>query len=89
VEAVAEALRETLGNAPPVAAFPGTTDAAWLQGVAGIPTLPAVGPGLLENAHRANEFVSLAALEKAPAIYAGIARRFCPAELRETRTRSA
>lgn len=89
VEAVAESLREALGGVPPTAAFPGTTDAAWLQGVAGIPTLPAVGPGLLENAHRANEFVSLAALEKAPAIYAGIARRFCPDQTRKTRSRSA
>lgn len=88
VEAVADSLRETLGRAPPVAAFPGTTDAAWLQGVAGIPTIPAVGPGLLENAHRANEFVSLAALEKAPPIYAGIARRFCPRQLGESRSRS-
>jgi succinyl-diaminopimelate desuccinylase len=88
VGAVADSLRETLGSAPPVAAFPGTTDAAWLQGVAGIPTLPAVGPGLLENAHRANEFVSLAALEKAPPIYAGIARRFCPRQLGESGSRS-
>jgi succinyl-diaminopimelate desuccinylase len=85
VTAVADSLCETLGSAPPIAAFPGTTDAAWLQGVAGIPTLPAVGPGLLENAHRENEFVTLAALEKAPSIYAGIVRRFCPEEPRETR----
>jgi len=80
VGATAEALNEVLGHVPPTAAFPGTTDAAWLQGVAGIPTLPAVGPGLLERAHRANEFVSLAALDEAPLIYAGIARRFCAQE---------
>lgn len=77
---VAEALRDVLGETPPTAAFPGTTDAAWLQGVAGIPTLPAVGPGLLERAHRANEFVSLKALGLAPAVYEGIIRRFCTTE---------
>jgi succinyl-diaminopimelate desuccinylase len=80
VGATEEALYEALGHVPPTAAFPGTTDAAWLQGIADIPTLPAVGPGMLERAHRANEFVSLAALGKAPSIYAGIARRFCAQE---------
>ena len=77
VQATAGAMEDALGRLPPKSPFPGTTDAAWLQGLAGITTLPAVGPGLLESAHRANEFVSLDALAAAPAIYAGIARRFC------------
>jgi succinyl-diaminopimelate desuccinylase len=75
--ATSEALEETLGAVPPLSAFPATTDAAWLQGLAGIPTLPAVGPGLLERAHAANEFVSIDALGFAPSIYAGIVQRFC------------
>ena len=75
--ATIESLEEALGDAPPPSAFPATTDAAWLQGLAGIPTLPAVGPGLLERAHAANEFVSVDALEVTPSIYAGIVKRFC------------
>lgn len=79
-KAAAASLEEALGQAPPTAAFPGATDAAWLQGLAGIPTLPAVGPGLLEHAHKANEFVSLDALSAAPSVYVGIATRFCSKE---------
>jgi acetylornithine deacetylase/succinyl-diaminopimelate desuccinylase-like protein len=75
--AAIETFEDVFGLTPPLSAFPATTDAAWLQGLAGIPTLPAVGPGLLERAHAANEFVSLDALEVTPTIYAGIMRRFC------------
>jgi succinyl-diaminopimelate desuccinylase len=77
VRAAKAALEEVLGNAPSISVFPGTTDAAWLQGLAGIPTLPAVGPGLLEHAHRADESLSLVALRAAADIYASIIRRFC------------
>lgn len=76
-KATIASLGDVLGQVPPASAFPGATDAAWLQGLAGIPTLPAVGPGLLEQAHRANEFVSLDSLGAAPSVYAGITARFC------------
>lgn len=72
-----EALNEVFGSCPPDALFPGTTDAAWFQGEAGVPTLPALGPGLLERAHAADEFVSIDALTKAADVYVAIARRFC------------
>jgi acetylornithine deacetylase/succinyl-diaminopimelate desuccinylase-like protein len=75
--ATTETLHEAFGRPPPLSAFPATTDAAWLQGLAGIPTLPAVGPGLLERAHAANEFVSIDALKVTPSVYAGIVKRFC------------
>jgi acetylornithine deacetylase/succinyl-diaminopimelate desuccinylase-like protein len=75
--ATIETFQGAFGRTPPLSAFPATTDAAWLQGLAGIPTLPAVGPGLLERAHAANEFVGIGALEITPSIYAGIAKRFC------------
>jgi succinyl-diaminopimelate desuccinylase len=75
--AAIQALERMLGHRPPLSAFPATTDAAWLHGLAGIPTLPAVGPGLLERAHAANEFVSIDALEMTPSIYADIIKRFC------------
>jgi acetylornithine deacetylase/succinyl-diaminopimelate desuccinylase-like protein len=77
-KATAACLEDVFGKTPPISAFPGATDAAWLHGLAGIPTLPAVGPGLLEQAHKANEFVSLDALRAAPSVFAGIAARYCP-----------
>jgi acetylornithine deacetylase/succinyl-diaminopimelate desuccinylase-like protein len=46
-----------------------------------IPTLPAIGPGLLEHAHRANEFIDLKALAASLTIYGRIVRRFCAEEL--------
>jgi succinyl-diaminopimelate desuccinylase len=71
------ALERAVGRRPPRAVFPGTTDAAWLQGRAGIPTLPAAGPGLLERAHTADEWVSVAALEQAVGVYRLLARSYC------------
>jgi succinyl-diaminopimelate desuccinylase len=79
VQAARAALADVLGTAPPDRVFPGTTDAAGLPGLLGIPTLPALGPGLLERAHRADEFVRLPALAVAPAIYARLAATFCQA----------
>lgn len=80
VRAARGALESVLGAVPPTAAFPGATDAAWLQAVAGIPTLPALGPGLLRRAHAADEWVSIRALEQARDVYVALARRFCPGE---------
>lgn len=77
VRCLESALAEVVGRRPPRAVFPGTTDAAWLQGLGGIPTLPAAGPGLLPRAHAPDERVSVAALEQAAAVYARTARRFC------------
>lgn len=71
------ALTEVFGQAPPTAMFPGTTDAAWFHGHAGVPTLPALGPGLLERAHAADEFVSLDALSRTPDVYVALIRHFC------------
>lgn len=71
------AMADVLGEPPPLGIFPGTTDAAWMQGLAGVPTLPACGPGLLERAHGADEFVSIAALIQARDIYGRIATEYC------------
>jgi succinyl-diaminopimelate desuccinylase len=67
----------TFGSAPPLSVFPGTTDATWFGHVAGIPTLPALGPGLLARAHGADEWVSVAAVRRTVDLYAAIARDFC------------
>ena len=77
VVAARTALIEVLGVAPPDGVFPGTTDAASLQGVAGIPTLPAFGPGLISRAHGADEWVSIEALETSVKVLKALARSYC------------
>ena len=62
---------------PPPAVFPGTTDATWFSELQGIPTLPALGPGLLRRAHAADEWVSIEAVRTAVDLYTRIARGFC------------
>jgi acetylornithine deacetylase/succinyl-diaminopimelate desuccinylase-like protein len=73
--AVRRSAARVLGSAPCDAVFPGTTDATWLAAAA--PTLPAWGPGLLQRAHAADEWVSVAALNTAVDLYAELAREFC------------
>lgn len=77
VVAAQESCRETLGRILPLGVFPGTTDAAFFQGLAGIPTLPALGPGLLSCAHGADEWVAVPALTRTVALYEALAQRFC------------
>lgn len=76
VRATQRAAERVLGAAPPLAAFPGATDAWPFQGIGGIPTLAAFGPGLLPLAHGPNEWVSVTALEQAAAIFALTALEF-------------
>ncbi|HYO30686.1 MAG TPA: M20 family metallopeptidase [Thermomicrobiales bacterium] len=76
VEATRRAAERVLGEAPPLAAFPGATDAWAFQGLAGVPTLAAFGPGLLPLAHGPNEWVSVTALEQAAEIFALAALEF-------------
>jgi acetylornithine deacetylase/succinyl-diaminopimelate desuccinylase-like protein len=76
VEALSCAARDVLGEAPPLGAFPGGTDAPFFDLIAHIPTVPSFGPGLLTAAHRPNESISVKSIEEAAAIYAGTALRF-------------
>jgi acetylornithine deacetylase/succinyl-diaminopimelate desuccinylase-like protein len=76
VAACRAAALEVLGHAPPDGVFPGGTDSFFLQGIAGIPTVPALGPGRLREAHRPNEFVSLASLGVAPELLVRAAELF-------------
>jgi acetylornithine deacetylase/succinyl-diaminopimelate desuccinylase-like protein len=75
--AAREACRAVLGQAPPPSVFPGTTDATFFAELQGIPTLPALGPGLLRRAHAADEWVSIAAVRQAAELYATLARDYC------------
>jgi acetylornithine deacetylase len=76
VRAVAAAATDVLGAPPPLAAFPGATDAWPFHGQGGIPTLAAFGPGLLPLAHGPNEWVSILALQQAPRIFVDAAIRY-------------
>jgi acetylornithine deacetylase/succinyl-diaminopimelate desuccinylase-like protein len=76
VRATVSASTRVLGTEPPLAAFSGATDAWAFQALGGVPTLAAWGPGLLPLAHGPNEYVSIAALEQACAIFALTALEF-------------
>jgi acetylornithine deacetylase/succinyl-diaminopimelate desuccinylase-like protein len=67
---------DVLGVAPPLAAFPGASDAWPFQAIGGIPTLAAFGPGLLPLAHGPNEWVSILSLQQAPRIFIDAAIRY-------------
>ena len=71
------ACAEVLGTVPPLAVFPGTTDATWFDAGQGLPALPALGPGLLRRAHGADEWVSVAAVRRSVELYAALAAAFC------------
>jgi acetylornithine deacetylase len=76
VELLAQAAESVLGRHVPPDAFPGGTDAPHFQLLAGVPTVPAFGPGLLTVAHMPNEAISVEAIVQAAKIYAVAARRF-------------
>lgn len=77
VQACTRAVSGVLDRQVPTGVFPGTTDACWLQGMLGIPTLPAFGPGMLDRAHAADERVSIKSLRESVPIYATVIRDFC------------
>jgi succinyl-diaminopimelate desuccinylase len=77
VMAARAACQVVLGTDPARAVFPGTTDATWFNAVQGLPTLPALGPGLLRRAHAADEWVSIMAVRQAVELYTGLASAYC------------
>jgi len=70
VKMLQEASERVLGRRLPLGGFPAFTDAYWFHSYAGIPTIPAFGPGLLTLAHRPNEYVSTEGIVQASKIYA-------------------
>lgn len=72
VGSLQEAARSVLNREPPLGVFPAWTDARFFQ-EAGIPCLPAFGPGRLIEAHRPNEFVATAGILAASKMYASAA----------------
>ena len=75
--AARSACGQVLGSVPPLSVFPGTTDATWFDAGQAIPTLPALGPGLLRRAHGADEWVSVAAVRRSVELYGALAAAFC------------
>jgi succinyl-diaminopimelate desuccinylase len=76
VEEARAACRTVLDADPTMAVFPGTTDATWFYALQGLPTLPALGPGLLCRAHSADEWVSITAVRQAVELYTHLARAY-------------
>jgi acetylornithine deacetylase/succinyl-diaminopimelate desuccinylase-like protein len=75
VAVAADAARTVLGREVPCGVMPAFTDGTnWSE--AGIPAIPAFGPGLLPLAHRPNEYVTVAELGEAARIYALTALRY-------------
>jgi succinyl-diaminopimelate desuccinylase len=77
VEAARAACQAVLGTDPALAVFPGTTDATWFDAVQALPTLPALGPGLLRRAHAADEWVSIEAVRQTVELYTHLATVYC------------
>ena len=65
-----------LGRAPMLDAFPGATDAAYLQTAAGVPCVASFGPGFLPRAHSPNESMHKDGPAQAAMIYALSALRY-------------
>lgn len=76
VTALLIASEQVLGWRPKLSAFPGGTDAAKFQALAGIPTIPSFGPGWLKLAHGPNECVGMEAIVQAAKMYALAAQTY-------------
>jgi acetylornithine deacetylase len=76
VAALLTASEQVLGGRPKLCAFPGGTDAAKFQTLAGIPTIPSFGPGWLKLAHGPNECVGVEAIMQAAKMYALAAQTY-------------
>lgn len=76
VHAARSAAASVLGTAPPLGVYPATTDASAFSSVGGIPTIAALGPGMISLAHRADEYVRLPSVIEAARIYATLAAHY-------------
>jgi acetylornithine deacetylase/succinyl-diaminopimelate desuccinylase family protein len=70
VQALAGASASVLGRTPRLDAFPGATDAAYIQEAAGVPCIASFGPGMLPHAHSPNESMNASGAAEAAMIYA-------------------
>ena len=78
VKILSRSISDVPGEIPTFAPFPASCEASFLV-EAGIPTL-IFGPGRIEEAHTANEFVSITQIVAASRIYSLLALRFLGGE---------
>jgi acetylornithine deacetylase/succinyl-diaminopimelate desuccinylase-like protein len=76
VKAALDAAEVVLGRRLPLGSWPAGTDASIFQRRAGIPAIPALGPGLLSLAHQPNERIPVEGIVDAAKLYAVLACRF-------------
>jgi succinyl-diaminopimelate desuccinylase len=79
LSAASGAWRAVLGREPVSGVLLGVTDSSWLSR-AGIPTLPALGPGSLAVAHQPNERIPEGDLETAIELTEALVRRYATTE---------
>ena len=70
VQSLAGVSHTVLGHTPRLDAFPGATDAAYIQAVADVPCIASFGPGFLPRAHSPNESMHKDGAAQAAMIYA-------------------
>lgn len=70
VQSLADVSHTVLGHTPRLDAFPGATDAAYIQAVADVPCIASFGPGLLPRAHSPNEAMHKDGAAQAAMVYA-------------------
>lgn len=76
IQVLQSASELVLGRAPILDAFPGATDAAYIQTAAGVPCIASFGPGFLPRAHSPNESMHKDGPAQAAMIYALSALRY-------------
>jgi acetylornithine deacetylase/succinyl-diaminopimelate desuccinylase-like protein len=69
-QSLARASAKVLGHRPPFGLYPAGTDSPKFQLLAGIPTIPAFGPGMISVCHGENEWVGVESIVQASKIYA-------------------
>lgn len=76
VECLQTVAAQVLGEAPKLGAFPGATDASYIQTAAGVPCIASFGPGFLPRAHSPNEYMHVNGAAESAMIYAISALRY-------------
>ena len=76
VDCLQSVTEQIIGKVPKLDAFPGATDAAYIQTAAGVPCIASFGPGFLPRAHSPNESLHVNGAAESAMIYALAALRY-------------
>ena len=76
VDCLQSVTEQIIGQVPKLDAFPGATDAAYIQTAAGVPCIASFGPGFLPRAHSPNESLHVNGAAESAMIYALAALRY-------------